>query len=105
MRSNNWLGGHCLGAFIGDFTCCVRESEIDERVPSGDFLFHVPYRLRRNSNLNANFFLAKASCMRSASPYQFFLTNPSKIVLQHKGSVLMLFINKIVIVTPQTNIP
>jgi hypothetical protein len=40
----------------------VRESEIDERVPSGDFLFHVPYRLRRNSNLYANFFLAKASC-------------------------------------------
>jgi hypothetical protein len=40
----------------------VRESEIDERVPSRVFLFHVPYRLRRNSNLYANFFLAKASC-------------------------------------------
>ncbi len=49
MRSNNWLGGHCLGAFIGDSKRCVRESEIDQRVPSGDFLFHVPYRLRRNS--------------------------------------------------------
>jgi hypothetical protein len=47
---------------IGDFTCCVRESDIDERVPSGDFLFHVPYQLRRNSNLNANVFLAEASC-------------------------------------------
>ena len=63
MSSNNWLGGHCLGAFIGDFTCCVQESEIDERVPSGDFLFHVPYRLRRNSNLYAKLFLAKASCI------------------------------------------
>jgi hypothetical protein len=40
----------------------LRESEIDERVPSGDFLFLIPYRLRRNSNLYANFFLAKASC-------------------------------------------
>jgi hypothetical protein len=63
MRSNNWLGGHCLRAFIGDFTCCVQESEIDERVPSGDFLFHVLYRLRMNSNLYAKFFLAKASCI------------------------------------------
>ena len=33
MHSNNWLGGHCLEAFIRDFTCCMHESEIDERVP------------------------------------------------------------------------
>ena len=64
MCSNNWLGGHCFGAFIGDFTCCVRESEINERVPSGDFLFHIPYQLQRNSNLYVNFFLAIASCSR-----------------------------------------
>ncbi len=55
----HWLGGHCLRA-LSEILCaaCARVKSI-ERVPSGDFLFHVPYQLRRNVNLYANFFKLK----------------------------------------------
>ncbi len=47
-RSINWPGGHRLPLFSEILPCGVRESEFEERVPSGDLLFHVPYLQRRN---------------------------------------------------------
>ncbi len=38
----------CLALFSEILLCGVRESEFEERVPSGDLLFHVPYPLCRN---------------------------------------------------------
>ncbi len=41
-------GGHRLILFLEILLCGVRESDFEERVPSGDLLFHIPYPLRRN---------------------------------------------------------
>jgi hypothetical protein len=44
----NWPGGHRLALFWGILPSGMRESEFEERVPSGDLLFHAPYLLHRN---------------------------------------------------------
>ena len=41
--SINWPGGHRLALFLEILPCGMHESKFEERVPSGDVLFHIPY--------------------------------------------------------------
>ncbi len=69
---SNWPGGHRLALFSEILPCGVRESKFEERVPSGDLLFHVPYPLRRTLNVYVNFFLGNKP--RGALPlWHFFV--------------------------------